>query len=367
MRIQRVEASLHRVPVRVPLLDQEMTRQVVFTRVETDDGAVGYGLTGELAGRSVVECINHGLGPFLRGRDPLLTEQCWHEAYWRFNQRSLSGAVSSALSGVDIALWDLKGRVLGQPVWRLLGGYAARVPAYITFGLAEYSREQLVEAARGFVAAGQDKLKMVVAAEGAATDLAEDAARVRAVREAVGEGVQLMLDANQLLDPLRAAELCRLVEPLGITWFEEPLHGNDALKLAELRQKTRIPIAAGQNEGHRWRHRELILGGAVDIVQPNVLSVGGYTEAVKVAHLAQCFNLPVANGGGWPHHNAHLMAAVPNGWRVEFHLLMWHAGNAIYQDPPQPEAGWVSLPERPGLGLEPRQDALAEYRQNAAA
>jgi L-rhamnonate dehydratase len=214
---------------------------------------------------------------------------------------------------------------------------------------------------------GQDKLKMVVAAAGAAADLAEDAARVRAVREAVGEGVQLMIDANQLLDPLRAAELCRLLEPLGSTWFEEPLHGDDALRLAELRQTTRIPIAAGQNEGHRWRHRELILGGAVDIVQPNVLSVGGYTEALKVAHLAQCFNLPVANGGGWPHHNAHLLAAVPNGWRVEFHLLMWHAGNAIYQDPPQPEAGWVSLPERPGLGLEPRQDALAEYRQEPAA
>jgi L-rhamnonate dehydratase len=359
MQIQRVEASLHQVPVQVPLLAETITRPVVFTRVETDDGAVGYGLTG---GATVAELINRGLGPFLRGRDPLLTEQWWHEGYWQFNQRSLSGVVSSALSGVDIALWDLKGRVLGQPVWRLLGGFAARVPAYITFGLAEYDRTQLAEAARTLVAAGHDKLKMVVGAAGNQTDLAEDAARVRTVREAIGEGVQLMIDANQLLDPLRAAELCRLVEPFGITWFEEPLHGNDALRLAELRQKTRIPIAAGQNEGHRWRHRELILGNAVDIVQPNVLFVGGYTEALKVAHLAQCFNLPIANGGGWPHHNAHLMAAVPNGWRVEFHLLMWYVGNAIYVDPPQPDGGWVTLTDSPGLGLEPRLDALEEYR-----
>jgi L-rhamnonate dehydratase len=359
MQIQRVEASYHNVRVGVPLLDEPEERDLVFVRVETDDGARGYGLAGSILGPSVVEFINRDLGPFLRGRDPLLTEHWWDQAYWKFNQRSLSGVVSSGLSGVDIALWDLKGRLLGQPVWRLLGGYSARVPAYITFGLPEYSREQLAEAARGQVAAGHDKLKMVVARAGS---VAEDAAWVRTVREAVGEGVQLMMDANHLFDPLSAAELCRLVEPLGITWFEEPLTGNDARKLAELRQKTSIPISAGQNEGHRWRHRELILSGAVDIVQPNVLFVGGYTEALKVAHLAQCFNLPIANGGGWPHHNAHLMAAVPNGWRVEFHLIMWYAGNTIFDGAPQPEAGWVTLPERPGLGLEPKEDALAEYR-----
>jgi L-alanine-DL-glutamate epimerase-like enolase superfamily enzyme len=358
MQIQRVQATFHEVPVKAALLDEPLKRGVVFTRVETDDGAVGYGLAGPTLAPSVVEFINRELGPLLRGRDPFLTEGWWNAAYWQFNQRSLSGVVSCGLSGVDIALWDLKGRVLGQPVWRLLGGHAARVPAYITFGLPEYSREQLVEVARSFVAQAHDKLKMVVAMVGS---VGEDAARVRAVREAVGDGVQLMIDANHLFEPMEAAELCRLLEPLGIAWFEEPLRGNDARKLAELRTKTSIPISAGQHEGHRWRHRELILEGAVDIVQPNVLFVGGYTEALKVAHLAQCFNLPIANGGGWPHHNAHLMAAVPNGWRVEFHVVMWEVGNVIYQDPPQPRAGWVTLPETPGLGLEPREDALREY------
>lgn len=359
MRIQRLEASLHNVPITVPLLDRPIERDLVFVRVETDDGARGYGLAGSMLGPSVVEFINRELGPFLQGLDPLLTEGWWEAAYWQFNQRSLSGVVSAGLSGADIALWDLKGKLLGQPVWRLLGGYSARVPAYITFGLHEYSREQLVEAARLQIAAGHDKLKMVVARAGS---VAEDVARIKLVREAIGEDVQLMLDANHLFDPLSAAELCRRVEPFGITWFEEPLTGNDARKLAELRQKTSIPISAGQNEGHRWRHRELILAGAVDIVQPNVLFVGGYTEALKVAHLAHCFNLPIANGGGWPHHNAHLMAAVPNGWRVEFHLIMWLAGNTIFQDPPQPQAGWVTLPERPGLGLEPNETALAQHR-----
>lgn len=125
----------------------------------------------------------------------------------------------------------------------------------------------------------------------AAAPLLKDAARVKTVREAIGDGIQLMMDADHLVDPMQAAELCRLVEPLEITWYEEPLHGNDARKLAELRSKTRIPISAGQNEGHRWRHQELIVNNAVDIVQPNVPFVGGYTKALKVAHLAQIFNL----------------------------------------------------------------------------
>jgi L-rhamnonate dehydratase len=190
-----------------------------------------------------------------------------------------------------------------------------------------------------------------------------DAGRVQAVREAVGEKVELMIDANYLFSFNRALELCKLVEPYHITWFEEPVYQNDAHLLADLRLHTSIPIAAGQNEGHRFRHRELIVNRAVDIVQPNVCSVGGYTEAVKVAALAQAFNLPIANGGGWPHHNMHLHAAMANGWRVEFHVDMWRVGEAIYQHPPAPKDDWVTLAETPGLGLEPRLDALREYEE----
>ena len=130
-----------------------------------------------------------------------------------------------------------------------------------------------------------------------------------------------------------------------------------------MRRHTSIPLAAGQNEGHRFRHRELIANHAVDIAQPNVCSVGGYTEAVKVAALAQAFNLPIANGGGWPHHNMHLQAAMANGWRVEFHFEMWGVGDKIYKEPPAPDHGWVTLPDTPGLGLEPRLDALKEFEE----
>src|SRR5262249_4572852 len=240
---------------------------------------------------------------------------------------------------VDIALGDIKGKPLGQPVWRLLGGYSAMVPAYITFGLLEYSREQLVEAAKQFIAQGHDKIKMVVAINGA-QDPAEDAARVRAVREAVGDQVELMVDANYLFSFSVALDLAKRIEPYGIKWFEEPVYGNDVRLLANLRRQTRIPISAGQNEGHKWRHRELLVHEAVDIIQPNVVYVGGYTEGVKVAAMAQAFNIPIANGGGWPHHNMHLIAAGANGWRGGVFLPVWGGRGVIYRGPPQP-APWA--------------------------
>lgn len=359
MKVTKVEATTHRVPARVPLLKDPVMREIVFVRVQTDGGLTGYGITGPIQRFAVREFVNREAGPMLVGKDPLATERLWHDWFFRLNPRAQTGVWSSAISALDIALWDLKGKQAGQPVWKLLGGYSATVPAYITFGLLEYSREQLVEVAKQFVAQGHDKLKIVVAINGA-QDPAEDAARVRAVREAVGDGVELMVDANYLFAFPRALDLCKRIEPYRITWFEEPVYGNDARLLADLRRQTSIPISAGQNEGHKWRHRELLVHGAVDILQPNVVYVGGYTEAVKVAAMAQAFNVPIANGGGWPHHNAHLIAGVANGWRVEFHVPMWVTGEIIFRDPPKPVRGTVTLPDRPGLGLEPNEDALRE-------
>ncbi len=111
----------------------------------------------------------------------------------------------------------------------------------------------------------------------------------------------------------------------------------------------------------------MLISKSVDILQPNVCYVGGYTEGAKVAALAQAFNVPVANGGGWPHHNAHLIAAVSNGLSVEFHYLMWMVGNVVYRQPPQPEKGWVKLGDQPGLGLEPNWDALRQYQEHPDA
>ena len=363
MKITCVEATTHSIPVHIPLLESDLNRTIVFVRVETDEGVTGYGLTGGIQRYGVKELINRELAPFLTEKNPLETEALWNQMYLNFNPRSQTGVWSSAVSALDIALWDIKGKHYEEPVWRLLGGAKKKVPAYITFGLLEYDREQLVEMAQHFVREGQNKLKMVVAVNDA-EDPAEDAARVRLVREAIGEKVQLMMDANYLFSFQNALRLSKLVEPFNISWFEEPLYGNDARLLAALRQRTSIPISAGQNEGSRFRHLELLMHGAVDILQPNVCYVGGYTEGVKSASLAQAFNILIANGGGWPHHNMHLQAAMANGWRVEFHYTMWKVGETIYKETPEPEKGWVTLTEKPGLGLEPNENALKEYQES---
>lgn len=362
MRITKIEATTHDVPIHVPLLERKISRAIVFVRIETDESITGYGLTGHIQRFGVREFINRELAPFLEGKSALETEALWHQMYLSHNPRSQTGVWSSAVSAIDIALWDIKGKYYEEPVWRLLGGAKNRVPAYITFGLLEFNREQLVEMARRFVREGHDKLKMVVGIRGG-EDPIEDAARVKAVREAVGDEVQLMIDGNYSFSFSNALELAKRVEPYRITWFEEPVWGNDTRLLAALRRKTTVPIAAGQNEGSRFRHLELLLNSAVDILQPNVCYVGGYTEAVKVAGMAQAFNVPIANGGGWPHHNMHLQGAVANGLRVEFHYLMWKIGETIFKEPPGPERGWVTLPEEVGLGLEPREDLLREHQE----
>lgn len=359
--VTEVKATTHRIPVDVPLLDDPIERLVVIAEVRTEDGTVGYGLTGKKQWFAVRELINREIAPHLEGKNPIRTEQIWQELQQELNPRVQTGIWSSAVSAVDIALWDIKGKQLGEPVWKLLGGAQNPVPAYITFGLKGYDKDQLAEVASDFVSAGEDKLKMKVGINDA-TDPNEDAARVRAVREAVGPDVELMVDANYEFSVNTALELCNRIEEYDITWFEEPVYGNDVELLSSLRERTSIPISAGQNEGHRIRHRKLIASGAIDISQPNVCYGGGYTETRKVASLAHSYNLRIANGAGWPHHNMHLHAGMPNGWRVEYHYVMWKLGEMIFDDPPAPQGGEVTVPDEPGLGLAVQRDVLDDYR-----
>ncbi|MFC2048234.1 mandelate racemase/muconate lactonizing enzyme family protein [Chloroflexota bacterium] len=364
MKIHRVEASyLTNIPITPPPLLKEPSRAtVIIVEVETDNGIVGYGATMGTLPWLTVEFINRQAAPFLKDQDPMLTERIWNQMFQNFNPRAPNAVWSWAMSAIDIALWDVKGKALGQSVWRLLGGAQNPVPAYITFGLPDYSLEQLVEAAKYWVGQGQDKLKMVVGVVGNSQDPDEDATRVRAVRETVGPGVQLMMDANCRMSFHHALRLCKLCEPYNITWFEEPVYQNDARLLANLRRQTTIPIATGQSEVNRFRFLEFLVHEAVDILQPNVINVGGYTEALKVAAMAQAFNKPIANGGAWPFQNMHLQAGMSNGWRVEFHYIRWMTCKSVYKETPDPVKGWVTVPETLGLGLDPKLGIINEYR-----
>jgi L-alanine-DL-glutamate epimerase-like enolase superfamily enzyme len=361
MKIKDVRASVHSFAVTVPLIEKPIEqRKVVFCEVETDDGIIGYGLTGHFLSFAVETALNREFLPVVKDMDPRDTEAIHERVWWKLNPRAMTGVVSSALSCLDLACWDIHGKHAGRTVAQLLGGARDHAPAYVTFGFPEYDRDQLVEAAKRQVAAGVRRLKMVVAVD--KKGWREDAARVRLVREAVGPDVELMIDANYMFTPVEARMLTREVEDCRLTWFEEPLHQNDARAMADLRSQTSIPLAAGQMEGHRWRLRELVERQAVDILQPNCCYNGGYTETRKVAHLAQIYNLPIANGGGWPLFNMHTMAGLMNGWRVEFHLGMQQVGERIFKDAPRPENQVIRIPDRPGLGLTPDPGVLRETR-----
>ena len=361
MKIKKITASVHQFPIYLPMIEKPMEHRVlVFCEVETDDGLKGFGVTGAFLPWATIAAIEHEIFPVVKDLDPRDTEAIHDAVWWKVNPRAYTGVVSNALSAVDIACWDIRGKAEGRTIAQLLGGHRDWAPTYITFGYPFFDRDQLCEYAKKFVAEGNTRLKMVVACDKGGWR--EDARRIHAVRDAVGPDIDLMIDANYRFNPHEALMLCRAVEDANLTWFEEPLHQNDARALADLRKRTNVPISAGQMEGHRWRIRELVEHHAVDILQPNCCYNGGYTETMKAAHLAQTYNLPIANGAGWPIFNMHTMAGLMNGWLVEFHWGMWQAGAKFFVGAPGPENDMVKIPDAPGLGFSPNYDALAECR-----
>jgi L-rhamnonate dehydratase len=364
--------ELQNIPVTPPLFKEPVRAAVRVLKVKTDDGIVGLSQIGGFMHSATAAFIQNDLAPLLKGKDPLETERLMHQMLWKFNTRGHAGVWNFAVSAIDVALWDIKGKFFKVPIWRLLGAAQKSLPAYITFGLRAYSRDALAEAGKYWVARGESRLKIQVgrlnirgemdpsgAGAGHREDNpAEDEARVRAVREAVGDSVELMVDANCLMKYDAALRWCKRFEPYNLMWFEEPIVHNDPGLLAELRKQTSIPIAAGQWENFSTLC-ELVKQRAVDFLNIHVLSVGGFTMGMKAAGVAQAFNLPVGNGD---HFDLHLHAAVPNGWRAEIHVNNWLTWNVLYTDAPGPVNGWVNLSEKPGLGLELNEDAVKEYR-----
>jgi L-alanine-DL-glutamate epimerase-like enolase superfamily enzyme len=376
MKITRVSATALNVPleIRLPGIARDASLECCFVEVETDTGIAGHGLGAITRETVIAGIVNDVIAPAIIGDDPLAHEMIWEKLYWALTPRGQTGFGAQALSAVDVALWDIKGKALGQPVWRLLGGARARVPLYATFGFNFFDREQLAAAAKLWVAQGYRRLKMVVGHEALRRREArplgevirEDAARVAAVRDAVGPEIELYIDGNCSLDLYHATRLAEMVKPCRISFFEEPITQNDAPQMRQLRRTTGMPLACGQNEGLAYRFRDLLLQEAVDYLQPNVVSGVGFTQGIRIAGLAAGFNVPLANGGAWQYHNMHLQAGLANGGLVEMHYLADELYKKIYRGLPQPKDGWMTLPEAPGLGFEPDRDAIREIAKSCA-
>ena len=372
MKITAIRAYALNVTVKLDITAEVKTaaHQVCVVEIETSSGITGHGITSIGPAVPIKAAVLSVAAPELLGQDPMRHEQIWNKLYWLLVPRGQSGVGMHAIAAIDIALWDIKGKALSQPVWKLLGGARDKCPVYATFGFGFYRTEELAEAVHNWKEKGFHRLKMTVGNQALkrrdeprllADVIAEDATRVRTVREVAGPTAELFIDANCSLDMYHARALCSMIEPYHIEFFEEPITQNDVRQMTELRAQTSIRLACGQNEGQAYRFRDMMIAGAVDIIQPNVAITGGFTQCQKIAALANSFNISVDNGGAWPFFNQHLQAGVSNGGLVEYHYSSVEVCKQIYTGLPEPEQGWQAMTDKPGLGFALNTEALTRF------
>jgi len=367
MKIDHIEATVHAAASKIPLLDRAVEdyrggppRPFVVCRVYTDDGRVGHGFTGRFLARQVAWTLEDEVSPAVRGLDAANPAAVQASLLGRLNPRGMTGVIMGAASALDIALWDLKGQAEDRSIASLLGGARQSAPVYLTFGMPQYDRDGLAEAARLALGDGYKLLKMVVAVDRGGWR--EDASRIQAVADAVGDRAEIIIDANEGFDEVEARLLVREIGDCPIAWFEEPVHGNDPAVLARLRKDTGMRTGAGQMEADLRIFDALLEQGSVDVLQPNVLYCGGFTRAARVARRADEMSVSIANGAGWPLVNMHLMAGAANGWLLEHHVAQSGVEDALFRDPPYPVDGRLAIPEKPGLGLHIEQAGLDATR-----
>ena len=389
MRITEVSTIKLRYVLDVPMADAVHympERGLLLVQVGTDEGQVGIGECAAYGGTldSMEAVVLGDLRPSLLGEDPFTVERLWAKMAWRGHQRGQRGMLPMAISGVDIALWDIIGQATRTPLYRLLGGYRDTLDAYAsagfyagTKGVAEVAEEFAGYAERGFrfgkmkVGRNPDVMTNALhdmwASDYALCTLDEDIERVRAVRRAVGPNFKLAIDANNAWTPAVALRFMRRVADQDIFWLEEPVPTDDVAGSAEIARALDVPVAGYESETGLGGFRDLIERRAVDIVQPDVIWTGGISECRRVAALAHAHRLPVI-----PHvfssavasiANMHFIAAIPNGGLLEFDQNPNPLRSELFAEPIEVGTdGKVRLPERPGLGVTLNQATIDKYR-----
>jgi D-galactarolactone cycloisomerase len=348
------------------------TRTSMLVEIETDEGLIGW---GECYGPARINsAVVEAIAPLLIGEDPLRTEWIWQEVYARYRDHGQKGVVIQSLSGIDVALWDIKGKFFNQPIHRLMGGpLRTEVKAYAT-GLYGRQRddhvEYLAQEAASYVADGFHAVKLKV---GFGVD--RDARAARAVREAIGPDIGLMIDANHAFDAVAAIRLGRMIEELDIGWFEEPVPPEDIAGHQRVRDALTIPIASGECEFTRYGMRDIFARNAVDILQPDTCSAGGISECKKIADMAMVYGMrcvPHVWGSGVAMAaSLQLLAVVPAFTPpslspiepiLEFDRTEHPIRQALLAEPIAHRGGVVTIPTGPGLGIEIDRAALERFR-----
>jgi len=359
-KIAKVDCFLVTQAIKAGLSDA--TRKVenigyTIVQLTTDQGLTGFGITyNEVGGEAAKVMIEKYIAPKIIGKSPFETEVIWQDLVQYLRGVGRKGLSYCAISAVDIALWDLKGKITGLPIFRLLGGNKTKIPVYASGGWTSYDDDELVVEMKGFAEQGYHIIKFKVGVEGG-SNLKRDVKRVAKVREAVGEDIGIILDANNCWDSATGVRFANMVKDYDIMFLEEPTFADDMPGLRHYRQGTDLPLATGEHEYTKYGCRDLILNEAADIIQMDFTRAGGYTEAIKVAAIIQAWNLKFA-----PHAmeniHIHLISAMPNALFLERLLLFEELTSNTYKNCPMPKDGFMEIPELPGLGLELNWDFI---------
>lgn len=328
----------------------------VLIFVDTDAGVTGESFLFTLGGRriEVLRAMVDSLKPALVGEDVRYAERFWERMWRELYFLGHKGVTIFGLAGVDTALWDAKGKALGQSVTHMLGAARDRIPVYSSAGLwLSATPDELAKEAAGYVAEGFRGVKMRVGKP----YIEEDVERVAAVRKAIGPRVSLMCDASRGFTADHAIRLGRKLEEFDLTWFEEPVAPYDHRGSARVAAALDTPIASGETEATRYGFREMLAHGAADIWMADLARVGGVSEFVKVAHLAAAHDIAISNHL-FTQQSIGLLGAFANATWLEY--MPWTS--KLYRESISVEDGCIAVPDRPGLGFTFDPDAIERYR-----
>ena len=361
MKITGIQSQIVRLPADEPLAGGPTgaaPRDIVAVEMRTDqqglDGVAVSFFGGPITG--ALKSAIDSLGALIVGDDPRNTEAIAKKLYDAAFSSGPGGIFTLALSAIDIACWDIKGKALGVPVATLAGGCRTQVPTYASGALMrQFPLDHVVKAGPRLVEKGFRQMKMQLALPGD-TSPEKEVERARLIRESVGAGIDLMCDINQRWDVRQAISIGKRVEQYHLFWLEDVVACDDFTGMAEVARALDTPIAGGEYVYGSVPFRHMLEARSVDIVMIDVLRAGGITPWLKIAGMAQAFNLPVVSHLV-PEIHVHLIAAIPNGLTVEY--MPWTL--PLFEETPQPQKGMLAVPSKPGLGLKLNREVLKRF------
>jgi len=363
MKISSYETAILQVPEDDPLANMPEEagrfRPVVMLRLRTDSGIEGIAVTfygGKMTG-SLLVAVGE-LAELTIGEDPMRIEQIVAKLNSGTGDSCGPGGIFTlALSAIDIALWDIKGKALDMPLWKLLGGHRDRVPTYASGSLRRgLTDDQAQQAAATLLDKGFREMKTQMALPGNPTP-ADEIRRIQVIRDVIGPDIKLMCDINQRWRPEQAIDIGSRAEEVGLFWLEDVTTADDYQGLARVTAALSTPIAGGEYLYGIAPHRQMIEARSVDIVMVDIIRAGGVTQWMKIAGMAEAFNLPIVSHV-MPEILVHMIAACPNGLTVEY--MPWMV--ALYEETPVIDNGELILPTTPGLGLKFDEKAIASFK-----